>query len=140
MTAKKIKMVEIDRTQYMNYQLKAEEFYMAMLQAEKSEHWNAVGLNAVHCAISMADALLVKFAGVRSISNDHMVVVDLIRQNLNINDIENKLNTLLRILAKKSLIEYDSVPFSKTDASDIAKQAERFYLWARAELLKDKNI
>ena len=136
MTAKKIKIVEIDRTQYMNYQKKSEEFYMSMLQAEKTERWNAVGLNAVHCAISIADALLVKFSGTRSISSNHMVVVDLLKQNLNIKDIDNKLNALLRILAKKSLIEYDSVPFSKSDASDIAKQAERFYLWAREELLK----
>jgi len=136
MTAKKIKIVEVDRSQYINYQKKAEEFYLSMLQAEKLAHWNAVGLNAVHCAISMADALLVKFSGTRSISSDHMVVVDLVKQNFNIKDIDNKLNALLRILAKKSLIEYDSVPFSKNDASDIAKQAERFYLWAREELLK----
>ncbi|OIO79225.1 MAG: hypothetical protein AUJ89_05135 [Candidatus Omnitrophica bacterium CG1_02_43_210] len=136
MTAKKIKTVEADRAQYINYQKKAEEFYMAMLQAEKSGHWNAVGLNAVHCAISMADALLVKFAGIRSISNDHMVVVEVIKQNLDVRDMQNKLNSLLRVLAKKSLIEYDSVPFSKNDASDIAKQAERFYLWVRGELLR----
>lgn len=136
MTAKKIKIVEIDRAQYMNYQKKAEEFYLSMLQAEKSGHWSAVGLNAVHCAISMADALLVKFSGIRSISSDHAVAVDLIKQNLNIKDIDDKLNVLLRILAKKSLIEYDSVPFSKSDASDIAKQSERFYLWAREELLR----
>ncbi|PIW80568.1 MAG: hypothetical protein COZ98_01655 [Candidatus Omnitrophica bacterium CG_4_8_14_3_um_filter_43_15] len=136
MTAKKIKTVEADRAQYINYQKKAEEFYMAMLQAEKSGHWNAVGLNAVHCAISMADALLVKFAGIRSISNDHMVVVEVIKQNLDVRDMQNKLNSLLHVLAKKSLIEYDSVPFSKNDASDIAKQAERFYLWVRGELLR----
>jgi len=136
MTAKKIKTVEADRAQYINYQKKAEEFYMAMLQAEKSGYWNAVGLNAVHCAISMADALLVKFAGIRSISNDHMVVVEVIKQNLDVRDMQNKLNSLLRVLAKKSLIEYDSVPFSKNDASDIAKQAERFYLWVRGELLR----
>lgn len=136
MSAKKIKIVEIDRAQYMNYQKKAEEFYMAMLQAEKAGHWNAVGLNAVHCAISMADAILVKFSGTRSISSDHMVVVDLIKQNLNIKDIDTKLNTLSRILAKKSLIEYDSIPFPKSDALDIAKQAERFYIWSREELSK----
>jgi len=136
MTAKKIKMVEIDRAQYMNYQKKAEEFYKAMLQAEKSEYWNAVGLNAVHCAISAADALLVKFAGVRSISSDHMVVIETIKQNLNIKDMDNKLSSLLRVLAKKSLIEYDSIPFAKSDALEISKQAERFYLWARGELIK----
>jgi len=39
MTAKNIKIVETDRTQYMNYQKKAEEFYLSMLQAEKMGHW-----------------------------------------------------------------------------------------------------
>lgn len=136
MTPKKIKIVEVDRSQYLNYQKKADEFYRAMLHSEKSEFWNAVGLNAVHCAISIADALLVKLRGVRSISSDHMVAVDLLRQGLNISGVEDKIKTLHRILAKKSLIEYDSVVFTKNDAADIMKQAERFYLWAREELLK----
>lgn len=136
MTAKKIKTVEVDRTRYLNYQKKAEEFYKAMLQAEKSEYWNAVGLNAVHCAISIADALLVKFAGIRSISSDHMLIVEAMKQNLAIKDIEDKLNLLLRVLTKKSLIEYDSASFAKSDALNIMKQAERFYLWAREGLLR----
>jgi len=134
MTPKKLKTVEIDRSRYLIYQKKAEEFYNAMLHSEKSGHWNAVGLNAVHCAISIADALLVEFSGIKSISNDHMVVVDIIRQNLSIKDINIKLSTFRRILVKKSLIEYDSIDFAKSDAMDIMKQAERFYLWARAEL------
>jgi len=107
-----------------------------MLQAEKSEYWNAVGLNAVHCAISISDALLVKFRGIRSISKNHMIAVDIIKQNLNLKDINNKISTLKRILAKKSLIEYDSATFTKSDAADIMKQAERFYLWAQEELTK----
>ena len=134
MTSKKFKTVELDKSQYLNYQKKAEEFYRTMLHAEKSGHWNAVGLNAVHCAISICDALLVKFRGVRSIGDDHMMVVNVIRQNLNIKDINTKLNTLRRILAKKSLIEYDNIIFTKSDAQDIMKQTERFYLWAREEL------
>lgn len=31
MTSKKIRTVGVDRAQYINYQKKAEEFYMAML-------------------------------------------------------------------------------------------------------------
>ena len=136
MTPKKHDVIVLDKSQYLNYQKKAEEFYKAMLQSEKSEYWNAVGLSAVHCAISIADALLVKFRGIRSIGKDHMVVVDIIKQSLNIKDINNKVTTLKRILAKKSLIEYDNAPFTKNDAQDIMKQAERFYLWARVELAK----
>ena len=136
MTSKKYKIVQVDREHFVNYQRKAEEFYKAMLYAEKAEYWNAVGLNAVHCAISIADAMLVKFSGMRSASDDHMLAVDLMKQNLNLPDIRDKLNTLRRILAKKSLVEYDSITFSKNDAMDIMKQSERFYLWAREELLK----
>lgn len=76
---------------------------------------------------------MVKYSGVRSISSDHMVVVEMIKQNLNIPDMANKAKTLQRILAKKSLVEYDSITFSKSDAAEISKQAERFYLWARAQ-------
>jgi hypothetical protein len=134
LTSKRSKIVGVDRSAYVNYQKKAEEFYNSMLQAEKAGHWNAVGLNAVHCAISISDALLAKFSGVRSIGSDHMAVTDLIKQNLKIKGIDDKIGTLRRILAKKSLVEYDSVMFTKNDAMDIMKQAERFYLWGKGEL------
>lgn len=136
MTPKKVKIIEIDKSQYLNYSKKAEEFYKSTLYAEKEAHWNAVGLNAVHCAISITDALLVKFAGLRSGASDHRIVVDIMRQNLNLKDVNNRINSLKRILSKKSLIEYDSIVFTKNDAQDIMKQAERFYLWARQELVK----
>lgn len=136
MTAKKYKIAEVDRSSYANYLQKAEEFYKSMVYAEKSEYWNAVGLNAVHCAISIADALLVKFGGLRSIDSDHMIVVDLMRQKLNLDDMDNKLASLRRILSKKSLVEYDNTVFSKNDATETMKQSERFYMWARGELLK----
>ncbi|MDD5085972.1 MAG: HEPN domain-containing protein [Candidatus Omnitrophica bacterium] len=134
MTPKDIKTVEVDRSQYLNYERKAEEFYRSMLYAEKSGYWNSVGLNAIHCAISMSDALLVKFSGTRSISSDHMVVVNLIKQNLNLKGINDKLATLRRILSKKSIVEYDSVVFTESDAAEVMKQAERFYLWAKEAL------
>jgi len=136
MTAKKYKTVEVDKSAFANYLKKAEEFYMAMLYAEKSEYWNAVGLNAVHCAISISDALLVKFSGIRSIDSDHKSVVEIMKQKLNLNDMDNKLSSLMRILAKKSLIEYDNTVFSKNDAMETMKQSERFYTWARQGLLK----
>jgi hypothetical protein len=135
MTPKNFKIVDVDKSQYLSYLKKAEEFYASMIQAEKSEHWNAVGLNAVHCAISISDALLVKFSGVRSVETDHMLVVDIIKQNLKLKGIDEKLGTLRRILAKKSLVEYDNAIFTKRDAVDIIKKADRFYHWGREELV-----
>ena len=136
MTARKYKIVEVDKSAFANYLKKAEEFYMAMLYAEKSGYWNAAGLNAVHCAISISDALLVKFSGIRSIDSDHKAVVEIMKQKLNLKDIDNKLSGLMRVLSKKSLIEYDNTVFSKNDAVETMKQSERFYTWARQELLK----
>lgn len=136
MTAKKHKVVEVDKLSYSNYLRKAEEFYKAMLYAEQSEYWNAVGLNAVHCAISISDALLVKYGGIRSIDSDHMVVVDIMRQKLDLKDIDTKLASFRRMLSKKSLIEYDNTVFTKNDAMGMMKQLERYYIWAREELLK----
>lgn len=135
MTPKNFKIVDVDKSQYLNYLKKAEEFYASMIQAEKSEHWNAVGLNAVHCAISISDALLVKFSGVRSVETDHMLVVDIIKQNLKLKGIDEKLGTLRRILAKKSLVEYDNAIFTKSDAVDIIKKTDRLYHWGREELV-----
>jgi hypothetical protein len=135
MTPKNFKIVNVDKSQYLNYLKKAEEFYASMIQAEKSEHWNAVGLNAVHCAISISDALLVKFSGVRSIETDHMLVVDIIKQNLRLEGIDEKLGTLRRILAKKSIVEYDNAIFTKSDAVDCIKKADRLYHWGREELV-----
>jgi HEPN domain-containing protein len=134
MTSKKVKTAEVDRSQYLNYKKKAEEFYKSMLHAEKEGYWSAVGLNAVHCAISIADALLVRYGGRRSIDRDHMVALDLMKQNLKIDGVGDKLSAFRRILAKKSLIEYDNAVFSQHDALEILKQAERFYIWARQEL------
>lgn len=136
MTPKKLRVTGVDKSQYLNYLKKADEFYRAMLHAEKDRHWNAIGLNAVHSAISACDALLVRFAGIKSAANDHMVVIDIMRQNVNIKDMHSRINALKRILAKKSLIEYDSILFTENDAMDIMKQSERFYLWVRGELLK----
>src|SRR3989338_11700872 len=128
MTAKKYKILAVDKSAYSNYLQKAEEFYKAMLFAEKSEYWNAVGLNAVHCAISISDALLVKFGGIRSIDSDHMSAVDIMKQNLNLKDIDIKLASLRRILSRKTIVEYDNTVFSKNDAMETMKQSERFYL------------
>lgn len=136
MTPKKHKIVEVDKASYSNYLRKAEEFYKSMLYAEKSEYWNAVGLNAVHCAISVSDALMVKYGGMRSIDSDHMVVIDIMRQKLDLQDIDSKFASLRRMLSKKSLIEYDNTVFTKNDAMDMMKQLERYYIWARGELLK----
>ena len=112
------------------YLKKAKEFYQTMYQAEKAENWNAVGLNGVHCVISLIDAILVKYSGMCSAEKDHMAVVDLLAASLNIDNISQKSQTARRVIAKKNLVEYEARPFIKPEAIDMIKQVQRFYEWA----------
>ena len=56
----------VERAKYKVYLTKAQEFFNMMQFAQELEQWNAVGLNAVHWAISANDALLIYRLGIRS--------------------------------------------------------------------------
>lgn len=126
----------VDKSDYSVYFKKAKEFYQTMYQAEKAENWNAVGLNGVHCVISLIDAILVKQAGVRSVGDDHMAVIDLLTSMVavKIKDIVLKCQTARRVIAKKNLIEYENRHLNKDEALDMIKQVQRFYDWAIKEI------
>lgn len=128
--ARKCSVKKVAKTDFGGYLKKAKEFYQTMYQAEKTENWNAVGLNGVHCVISLIDAILVKYSGVRSTEKDHMAVVDLLATSLNIDDISQKSQTARRVIAKKNLVEYEARSFIKSEAIDMIKQVQRFYDWA----------
>jgi hypothetical protein len=126
---KYLKTRSVDQSEYVVYWNKAEEFYETMQHAFKNRMWTAVGLNAVHCVISSCDALLMKSQGLRSSGEDHMQTVELLAR-VPVAGVEKQVASVRRIIAKKNAIAYDNREFRETDASDIFKQAQRFYLWA----------
>ena len=134
MSAKKIKTKAIERSEYRTYLKKASEFYDVMLQAKERKKWNAVGLNAVHCAISSSDAMLVFYAGIRSRSDDHLSVIDLLSTSIKLPEVKSKCETLRKILVKKSIIEYESRDFTQKEALEILKLTERFYTWVASRI------
>ena len=134
MTAKRITTRKIERTKYIVYLKKAEEFYYTMLAAKNEKRWNAVGLNAVHCAISACDAILVFHLGLRSSSEDHGDVVDLLSTVSNIQDIEQKSKTLASILSKKNLVEYEDRDFLESEAETLVKLTTRFFDWVKSKI------
>ena len=97
--------------------------------------WNMTVTAAVHCAISSADALTVKFKGVRHSGMRHESVVRLLN-TLEIQDISKKNRQLLNLLRLKSAAEYEHRLMSQSDAADATRDAERFYSWVR-EILKE---
>ena len=78
MTAKETKVRQENRLAASDYLKKATDNYDQMLLAFNSENWNAAATLAVQCAISSADAVCVRHRGVRSISQDHLDVCELV--------------------------------------------------------------
>ena len=100
-----------------------------MQQAIQAERWNAAGLNAVHCAISACDAVLVYYTEQRSTSPDHETAVYLLGLLTKVPDAKPKAETLRRILQEKNTIEYEDRDFTQREAAQLAKLTERFFRW-----------
>ena len=135
MTPSKIKTTVVNKSNYIIYLKKANDFYETMQKAEDSKTWTAVGLNAVHCAISCCDAILAFYLGIRSTSDDHMDAVDLLMRIPQVKT-GGEANAYKRIIAKKNLIAYDCREFRQPEALEILKMAERFYRWTLSSLPK----
>ncbi|MDD3906025.1 MAG: hypothetical protein PHS46_05790 [Candidatus Omnitrophica bacterium] len=133
MTPKKIKTVDVEKSDYKVFLNKAKDFYDIMMTARKMDNWTATGLNACHCAISCCDAMLTFHSGIRSVSDNHMEATELI-QRLPSKIEAGESSTYRRIVAKKNLIAYENRDFRQPEAIDIAKLAERFYEWAISNL------
>ena len=124
----------VDRAAARIYFQKSTEFFESMQEAMQDERWNAVGLNAVHCAISACDAVLVRHTGQRSASSDHDAAASLLKTLVDLPDVRQKRETFIRILKEKNLIEYEEREISRRDAAELAKLTERFYRWAEGLL------
>ncbi len=129
MNARFAKVQLEDKSNYRVYLDRAREFYETMQSAQRSERWSAVGLNAVHCAISVNDALSVFFLKKRSVGDDHRSAAELLSQIV-VDDVGNQITNYKRILAKKNAVAYEGREFKESEALEVFKQTERFYQWA----------
>lgn len=128
MSARKIKIKQEEKSVAMDYLKKAEDNYVQMLSALENNNYNAVGTLAIQCAVSSADAICVYEKGIRSISQDHFDVCDLVR-SITLPEAKGKSNLLKRLIAKKNLIQYERRSIYQKEAVEIAKIAARFYQW-----------
>jgi hypothetical protein len=133
MTPRKIKTIDVEKSDYKIFLKKAKDFYDIMLTARNTDNWTATGLNACHSAISSCDAILTFHLGIRSVSEDHLEAVELL-QRLPPALENGESNTYKRIVAKKNLIAYENREFRQVEAIEISKLAERFYAWATSKL------
>lgn len=128
MTPKPMKTRQVPHGRYLTYLRKAGEFLDAMNASLNIAAWDAVGLNAAHCAISATDALLVHKAGIRSAGESHADAVKLLEQYWGE---EGKASALKKILSYKHLAAYEDREMTEAEAREAAKITQRFYEWAR---------
>ena len=130
MTARDMKIRQEDRSAAADYLKKAADNYEQMLIAFNASNWNAAATLAVQCAISSADAICVHEKGVRSVSQDHLDVCDLVA-SLPFEGAQEKSRQLRKIIARKNLVQYECRSVHKADADEMVKVTTRVYQWAR---------
>lgn len=134
MTPKQFKARSVSRERHATYLRKAAEFLRASDSALSVGDWNAVGLNAVHSAISAADALLVYYGGIRSSGDSHHDVAGLLRLHVKDPQLGSKLLTFSKVLDYKHLAAYEDRSLTEAEARDAEKLSRRFLDWARSRI------
>lgn len=128
MTPKKIKTKVEERSASKDFLRKAEDNYLQMLSAVKDGNFNAAGTLALQCAISSADAICIHEKGVRSVSDDHLGVCDLV-SSIPLPDAKEKANILKRVISKKNLVQYERRGMLRPESEELVKAASRFHQW-----------
>ena len=95
-------------------------------------------LNAIHAAISAADAVTVGLSGLRSTDSDHQRVADLLLQVGRSESLTTHVRQLRVLLSQKNMVEYESRRATAAEASDAVSRAKRIVDWARETVASGK--
>jgi HEPN domain-containing protein len=106
----------------------------AMKDALARGHWEAAGINAVHCAISANDAVLAAVPAIKVTSKDHRDAVRLLSSRLKGEDTQAAAKRLDIIISKKGRVEYEQKRLSEKEARSLVLDAERFLDWAGGQI------
>lgn len=117
-----------------DYIAKAEEHYQEMLAALTARRWNSAALLGAHCAISAADAVLVREVGRRSAGEAHESAAAMLDREVRDPEAGKQAARLRKILGSKHVAAYESRPIREGECRELAQQAERFLAWARERL------
>lgn len=121
----------IDRAKAIDYYKVAINFYEGAIVAKEFEYWNAAGVLIVHSAIAFADALTIKFGGVKSQGDDHFQVLTLLKEILDDSqDNKKALNHLEKIISHKNSVSYSGDIYEERDFENMWKHFVRYKDWA----------
>lgn len=124
-----------DRFRAKDYLKRAEECKNAMNKCFESGDWNACVINAIHCAISSADAFCIFKKGLRNASERHQDAIALFLSiEPSSEEIKRNATHLSRLLDIKTDAEYGERLASSSDAEQSKKHAERLFEFVKARI------
>lgn len=128
---RKLKTVSVDMHKNKDFVAVARNFQDGAKVAAEYEYWNAAGVLIVHSAIAYGDAITIKFGKVKSKSDDHQDIINLINNLVAGSDEKKKaLLQLSKIISQKNLVSYSGDIFTRKDIERLNKYLERFVNWA----------
>lgn len=132
-----MKTRQVDRSIAGFYLKKAEECKNSMIRAFEAREWNACVINAIHAAISSADAFCVAKLGIRNAGDRHEDALVLFQGIAAENeDIKRNVKHLSELLNIKTDAEYGERLFYEKDATAAIKHAERLFEFVKGEIQK----
>jgi len=130
MTPKKLSKKSVDRIQWKQYYVVAEEYYKGAMNNQDNELWTSASILFVHAAIAYTDALTIKAGSVKSAGDDHTQAIYLVEQTLFLSkEDKTALNRLGKILGEKSKVAYGGKVYSRKQADKIKTNCIRYRTW-----------
>ncbi len=137
--SKQTRTIAASRAEASLYLGKAEQFAEAAQRALEDSQHDAGMLNAIHAAISAADAVAVALSGRRSVDPDHQRAVDFLEEvGRGSESIDARVKQLRALLSKKNQVEYESRRATTKEAADAVARAARIVEWARDTIRRAK--
>ena len=131
------KTVQTRRAEAALYLDKAIQFLDQARAGLEAGRNDASLLDAIHAAISGADAATVALAGVRSTDPDHQRAADLLEDvGGGGSEVRERARQLRALLARKNAVEYETRKATAKEARDGVERAGRVVEWARQVLAK----
>jgi uncharacterized protein (UPF0332 family) len=131
-----MKTRSVDRSKAKYYIKKAEECKNSMQRAFEANEWNSCVINAIHCAISSADAFCISKIGLRNASERHdNALVLFTSTNQTSEEVKNNAKHLSKLLDIKTDAEYGERLFYEKDAIEATKHAERLYNFVKSNIV-----
>lgn len=131
------KTAQTRRVEATLYFDKAVQFLEQARSGVEAGRNDATLLDAIHAAISAADAVTIALAGVRSSDPDHQRAADLLEEVAGGgSEARERARQLRALLARKNAVEYESRKATTKDARDGVERASRIVEWAREIVTK----